>query len=348
MAAGTLNATYSDGSTTSGQVLVPAWWSWPYPAGGDLVFPYYYTNESINYNRSNIFQTVNWLDDTKQLVNLQLPNVTAGSNNGPGGAAIDTRLHIFSVSLLPLAAAKSNGTSGPQLEIQYARSTQKWMEGTNQTQIFEVLVNNVGPRFWVESSSPVTVQVISNGVQTVQNGTIKRLRPGDQVMVEVGVVNKAGVAPGSTGNATVVLSGAALETAYSFNATYGIGQYEPTYESVYSHETPDWYNDAKYGIFIHWGVYAVPGWGNVGKNETYAEWYWWDMNQGPNTTDQTYEYHLKTYGKDVVYDDFIQNFTASAWNPKDWVDLFADAGAGYFVQVSKHHDGWVIRKVHLS
>lgn len=66
------------------------------------------------------------------------------------------------------------------------------------------------------------------------------------------------------------------------------------------------------------------------------------MNQGPNTSDQTYEYHLKTYGPSVVYDDFIQNFTASEFQPKDWVDLFADAGANYFVQVSKHHDGYAI------
>jgi alpha-L-fucosidase len=66
------------------------------------------------------------------------------------------------------------------------------------------------------------------------------------------------------------------------------------------------------------------------------------LNQGPNTTVQTYEYHLKTYGPHVVYDDFIQNFTASAYDPQDWVDLFASAGAQYFVQVSKHHDGYAI------
>lgn len=102
------------------------------------------------------------------------------------------------------------------------------------------------------------------------------------------------------------------------------------------------YNGAKYGIFIHWGVYAVPAWGNTGKNEGYAEWYWWDLNQGPNYSTQTYEYHLQKYGPNVVYDDFIQNFTASAFNPQEWVDLFADAGAQYFVQVSKHHDGYAI------
>lgn len=70
--------------------------------------------------------------------------------------------------------------------------------------------------------------------------------------------------------------------------------------------------------------------------------YWWWLNQGPNSPTGVYDYHLKTYGPDVVYDDFIQNFTADAWDPKEWVDLFADAGANYFVQVSKHHEGYAL------
>jgi alpha-L-fucosidase len=70
--------------------------------------------------------------------------------------------------------------------------------------------------------------------------------------------------------------------------------------------------------------------------------YWWDMNAGPDTSDQTYEYNLENYGPHHEYDDFIQNFTASAWDPKEWVDLFADAGANYFVHVTKHHDGFAL------
>jgi hypothetical protein len=67
------------------------------------------------------------------------------------------------------------------------------------------------------------------------------------------------------------------------------------------------------------GVYSVPGWGNSGSREGYVEWYWYHMNQGPDTWDQTYQYNLATYGPNHNYDDFIQNFTASAFNPKDWV-----------------------------
>ena len=66
------------------------------------------------------------------------------------------------------------------------------------------------------------------------------------------------------------------------------------------------------------------------------------MNEGPDVSVETYQYNLRTYGPHHVYDDFIQNFTTSVFDPKEWVDLFADAGAQYFVQVSKHHDRYAI------
>ena len=78
------------------------------------------------------------------------------------------------------------------------------------------------------------------------------------------------------------------------------------------------------------------------ERRLYSYRYWWALNQGPDSWSQTYQYHQQTYGQNVVYDDFIQNFTADAWDPKEWVDLFADAGANYFVQVSKHHDGYAL------
>lgn len=233
-AAGFINTTYADGTNASGQVLVPAWWSWPYPAGGDFVMPFYYDNKTVDYNRSNIFQTVNWLDSTKELTSLTLPNVSTTGN----------RLHIFAISLWP-AANTPTIQDGPKLEIQYARSTQKWIDGTNKTQIFEILVSNTGQTAWVLANDTVTVNITSNGIQTVQPGKIKRLRPGDQVTVEVGVVNEDNVKPGTIGNATAVLSSSTVNVSYEFNATFGIGQYAPTYDSIYSHESPSWYNNAK-------------------------------------------------------------------------------------------------------
>ncbi|KAK4624790.1 Tissue alpha-L-fucosidase [Fulvia fulva] len=336
IATGTVNVTYTDNSTDSGPVLVDPFWAWPYPYGGDIIFPYYLANSSIDCNRSMLCQTINWLDSTKQVASVQLPNVTRGAANGPGAAAQNTRLHIFAVSMVP-----ATGT-GIELEAQLARSTNLWFEGTNKTQIVEVRVNNVGSQ-WILANDTVKVTVSAEGLETVIPGVINRLRPGDQAIVQVGVDAAADVQPGSAAEASVQLSGAGLQTSSTFNATRGIMDYDASYDSIYAHESPPWFTNGKFGIFIHWGVYSVPGWGNVGNKEQYAEWYWWYMNQGKNRTQgHFYEYNLETYGPEHVYDDFIQNFTTDAFEPKDWVDLFADSGAQYFVQVSKHHEGYAL------
>ena len=116
LASGMVNATYADGTTATGAVLVPSWWSWPYPFGGDIVMPYHLTNKSVDYNRSNIFQTDTWLDSSKNLSSLTLP-IASGADSGPGGSGIETRLHIFAISLLPAATE-----SGLHLEVQEART----------------------------------------------------------------------------------------------------------------------------------------------------------------------------------------------------------------------------------
>lgn len=243
IARGYVNATYADGTTTSGPVLVDPFWDWPDPFGGDIIFPYYFTNQTVDYNRSMIFRAAVWLDGTRELTGLQLPNVTTGSSNQPLGEAEGTRLHVFAVSLLPAADEEGVG-----LGVQLARSTNSWFEGTNKTQIYEATVNNLGTE-WVLANNSVTLTVESSGVRTVQPGYIKRLRPGDQARVQIGVVNADGVAEGTSGTATLVVSGAGMSnTSYTFDATYGFQTYEATFESVYAHESPPWFNDAKYGL----------------------------------------------------------------------------------------------------
>ncbi|WP_328725028.1 alpha-L-fucosidase [Streptomyces sp. NBC_00259] len=109
--------------------------------------------------------------------------------------------------------------------------------------------------------------------------------------------------------------------------------YEPTVESLNSHPTPTWFEDDKFGIFIHWGAYSVPAWGPRGS---YAEWYWNYMNSPGSATNT---HHRDTYGADADYDDFIGQWKAEKYDPDDWVKLFKDAGAKYFVLTSKHHEG---------
>ncbi|WP_024876829.1 alpha-L-fucosidase [Saccharomonospora piscinae] len=112
------------------------------------------------------------------------------------------------------------------------------------------------------------------------------------------------------------------------------GVYQPTWASLDSHPLPTWFDDAKLGIFIHWGIFSVPAWAPRGE---YAEWYPESMRDPNNPT---YTYHRQTYGADFKYRDFIPMFRAQRWDPEEWADLFASAGARYVVPVGAHHDGF--------
>lgn len=117
------------------------------------------------------------------------------------------------------------------------------------------------------------------------------------------------------------------------------GPYEADWESLSRWKAPQWYKDAKFGIFIHWGVYAVPAFG--------SEWYPRNMYiQGS----KEYEHHIKTYGphKEFGYQDFIPLFKAENFDPDAWAALFRQAGARYVVPVAEHHDGFQMYKSRLS
>jgi len=111
--------------------------------------------------------------------------------------------------------------------------------------------------------------------------------------------------------------------------------YQPNWQSLDQRPTPTWFTDAKFGIFIHWGVYAVPGWSAKGN---YAEWY----QQGLQTTDTARQkFHKAKFG-DRTYYDLANDFKAELFNPDDWAKLFERSGAKYIVLTSKHHDGFTL------
>lgn len=130
-------------------------------------------------------------------------------------------------------------------------------------------------------------------------------------------------------------------------------KYEPAWESLRRHTVPAWFEDAKLGIFIHWGLYSVPAWatptGELGKvdrskwfqNNPYAEWY---LNTLRLKNTPTAEYHAKTYGADFDYYRFAEMFQLEIrkWNPAEMARLFREAGARYVVLTSKHHDGFTL------
>jgi alpha-L-fucosidase len=115
-------------------------------------------------------------------------------------------------------------------------------------------------------------------------------------------------------------------------------RYEATWESVDSRPTPQWFSDAKFGIFVCWGLYSVPAWSPKGQ---YSEWYWYWLKQ-KSFNGQVYDFHVKNYGADFQFRDFAPMFRAELWNPDDWAELFRQAGAKYIVFTTKHHSGYTL------
>ena len=130
-----------------------------------------------------------------------------------------------------------------------------------------------------------------------------------------------------------------------------------TLEALRSRPLANWFDDAKLGIFIHWGVFSVPAWAPYGEDyqtlikrkgykyqlahNPYAEWYLNTMKIGGSPT---HRHHVETYGENYSYYNFVPQFieAASGLNVDDWADLFARAGARYVNMVTKHHDGFTL------
>jgi alpha-L-fucosidase len=116
------------------------------------------------------------------------------------------------------------------------------------------------------------------------------------------------------------------------------GPYLPDLASIRQHECPEWFRDAKFGMFIDWGLYSVAGWdAKREKGAMYPDWYMKNMLSG-----KVKEYHDKTWGKDFMPDDFIPLFTAENYNPERLIDLAKDAGMKYVIPFCKHHDGFCL------
>lgn len=119
-------------------------------------------------------------------------------------------------------------------------------------------------------------------------------------------------------------------------ATLADGPYTADVGSLATHPLPQWYADAKFGIFVHWGAYSVPAFAKPGGP---AEWYWEHLQHPKSDGGVTQEHHRKVWGENFAYDQFIPMFKAEHYDPVQWVKLFEAAGAKYFVLTSKHHEG---------
>ncbi len=127
-------------------------------------------------------------------------------------------------------------------------------------------------------------------------------------------------------------------------------RYEANWASLDSRPTPSWYTDAKFGIFIHWGVYSVPAFAavHVKDENPYAEWYWNSLTNGMDAKGPvghgalTWAFHKRVYGPAFPYFNFAPMFRAELFDPGKWADLFVASGARYVALTSKHHEGFTL------
>lgn len=111
---------------------------------------------------------------------------------------------------------------------------------------------------------------------------------------------------------------------------------DPLVEKINNRAYPEWFKDAKLGIFVHWGLYSVPAYG---APENYSEWFLRGLQVGDSLR---INFMRDTYGQNFTYKDFANHFKAELFDPNEWASFFRNAGARYVVLVSKHHDGYAL------
>jgi alpha-L-fucosidase len=314
---GTATVHYADGSTSQGELSGPDW----YTNAGPITAPYRYTpGGGTDQSPVSIGTASLWIDPTRDAVALTLPTTATPAPNV-------SSLHVFALTLQPAG-------SGRSLVVRGAHSTTSILTDGGPQSV-EATVLNAGT-VWLGTRDGLEIRVEAPGARTVVPAEIRALAPGEEQRVRIGISSSAPAGTSADG-AVVARSRRRPVATDPARLTLGIPDYAPSEASLATHQAPYWFDDAKFGIFIHWGVYSVPGWAPVGQE--YAEWYWQHLD---NPNDPTYAYHAQTYGKDFVYDDFIPMFTAAKWDPRSWVELFEEAGAEYYALTSKHHEGFAL------
>uniref|UniRef100_A0A3Q3GAZ8 Alpha-L-fucosidase n=1 Tax=Labrus bergylta TaxID=56723 RepID=A0A3Q3GAZ8_9LABR len=109
-------------------------------------------------------------------------------------------------------------------------------------------------------------------------------------------------------------------------------RYTADWKSLDARPLPAWYDEAKVGIFVHWGVFSVPGFG--------SEWFWWHWQGEQPPDSKCVKFMSKNYPPGFSYPEFAPNFNAEFFNPGDWADIFKASGAKYVVLTAKHHEGF--------
>ncbi|KAG8876596.1 hypothetical protein FRB97_004072 [Tulasnella sp. 331] len=296
-----------------------------------MITPYHLVPSGKNHNVTQIYHWSTAVTSNSPLISVTLPNSTWPNH-----------LHIFAASIVPCDLQ-------PRFPISIRRGifTTQWeiIDGVKAWAVEVTLANPLpslvaaDPEYWIRT--PHFVGIVNGKFKTARLGWVYRVIPSDEIRVKVWVtpVGKIGEA-GFSGTMKIVVG----DQDGNLIGFGGQNEFEVTgamSPSPSSRDTPEWWDDAKFGIFIHWGIYSVPAWA-PGSGGWYAAWYNWWLHKWREPWNGYWKHHLDTYGADVLYDDFINDFTAAEFNASAWVNLFADAGAKYFVLVTKHHDGFAL------
>ncbi|WP_405997322.1 alpha-L-fucosidase [Streptomyces sp. NBC_00829] len=323
-ASGGATVHYADGTTQRAGLGGPDWYS----GSGPLTAAYRYRPDGQKDPHQVVIATAELaMDATREAVAVTLPVTNPAEPNR-------TSLHIFALTLQPAA-------QGRALALRDARSTASLLDAGAQS--VEATVVNAGT-VPVLAADRLTLSVNVPGARTTAPASVRRLAPGEQARVRIGISSRPGTRPGTVQDGTVVARGRGGQAAaVKRPLTLGVPDYRATDASLTAHQAPYWFQDVKFGIFIHWGIYSVPAWAPVGKQ--YAEWYWNHMQDPRNPT---HTHHRQMYGESFAYDDFIPRFRAERFDPRSWVELFRDAGAQYHVLTSKHHEGFALWDTKVS
>ncbi len=239
-----------------------------------------------------------WIDPQREAVALTLPT----THPAEAGKA---SLHLFALSLQPAARGRA-------LALRDAHSTFSLLESSG-AQSAEATPSELGhgrrPRRRPGCRSASTCRAPAPSSPRTSSAST----PASRRASGSASATALGTAPGTArpGKVTVTGRGQQVTSAGGARADPRRARHDrPTESSLAGHQAPYWFHRAKFGIFIHWGVYSVPAWSPVGKQ--YAEWYWNHLQSPDNAV---YAYHRDTYGENFAYDDFIPMFTAERSTP---------------------------------
>ncbi len=132
-------------------------------------------------------------------------------------------------------------------------------------------------------------------------------------------------------------------STYSLSGQTNISDWDELQKRI----VPEWYGKAKFGIFIHWGIYSVPSWATNsnadGFGSNYAEWYWQRLHTPTLKIHHEFnEFHKRVYGADFKYEEFAPLFKCELFDAEKWANIIRSSGARYVVLTSKHHDGYCL------